>query len=65
VAEFGGNAAALTGALVSTLSLDFFLTKPYLSLALTGKHDVATFLELLACGLVAAALGARRAKPVS
>jgi K+-sensing histidine kinase KdpD len=62
VSEFGGRPAALFTALVSALSLDFFLTKPYLRLTIEGKHDVAAFFGLAACGLVAATLGARRAK---
>jgi K+-sensing histidine kinase KdpD len=60
VSEFGGRPAALATALVSALSLDFFLTKPYLRLTIQGKHDVTAFLGLAACGFVAAALGARR-----
>jgi K+-sensing histidine kinase KdpD len=60
VAELGGRPAALATALVSAMSLDFFLTKPYLKLTIEGKHDVTAFLGLAACGLVAAALGARR-----
>lgn len=60
VAEFGGRPAALATALVSALSLDFFLTQPYLRLTIQGKHDVTAFLGLAACGLVAAALGTRR-----
>jgi K+-sensing histidine kinase KdpD len=61
-AELGGYAAGFSAALVSTLSMDFFLTKPYLELTLIGKHDVSTFIGLLACGLVAAALGTRRVR---
>ena len=63
VAEFGGRPAALTTALVSALSLDFFLTRPYLRLTIQGKHDVTAFLGLAACGLVAAGLAARRRNP--
>jgi K+-sensing histidine kinase KdpD len=63
IAEFGGRPAAVTTALVSAMSLDFFLTKPYLRLTIQGKHDITAFLGLAACGLVAAALGARRARP--
>lgn len=60
VAEFGGLWAALTTALVSALSLDFFLTKPYMRLEISDKHDIIAFLGLAICGLVAATLGARR-----
>jgi K+-sensing histidine kinase KdpD len=62
VSEFGGRPAAVTTALVSALSLDFFLTKPYLRLTIQGKHDVTAFVGLAACGLVAAALGAHRTR---
>ena len=34
VAEFGGRWAAVATAMVSALSLDFFLTQPYLHLAI-------------------------------
>lgn len=63
IAEFGGRPAAVTTALVSAMSLDFFLTKPYLRLTIQGKHDITAFLGLAACGLVAATLGARRHRP--
>jgi K+-sensing histidine kinase KdpD len=61
-AEFGGRRAAIATALVSVLSLDFFLTKPYLRLTIEGKHDITAFLGLAACGLVAAYLGSRRGR---
>jgi hypothetical protein len=60
VAEMGGRGAGLLTALVSALSLDFFLTRPYLSLAMESKHDVVAFLGLAACGLIASALASRR-----
>jgi hypothetical protein len=60
VAEFGGRWAALATATCSALSLDFFLTQPYLSLRIEGKHDLIAFAGLTVCGLVAAALGSRR-----
>jgi hypothetical protein len=60
VAEFGGRAAAVATALVSALSLDFFLTRPYLRLSIEDNHDVIAFLGLAVCGLVAAALGSDR-----
>jgi len=60
IAELGGPRAAVGTALGSALSLDFFLTQPYLHLTIAGKHDVIAFLGLAACGLVAAAFSARR-----
>jgi K+-sensing histidine kinase KdpD len=60
VGELGGRAAAVATAACSALSLDFFLTKPYLSLKIEEKHDLIAFLGLALCGLVAAALGSRR-----
>ena len=42
------------------LSLDFFLTSPYLHLAIHDKDDVIAFLGLALCGLLAAALGSPR-----
>jgi K+-sensing histidine kinase KdpD len=58
VAEVGGRRAAVVTALSSALSLDFFLTEPYLKLTIAGKDDVLAFVGLTACGLVAAAFGA-------
>ena len=60
VAEFGGRRAAVATALCSALSLDFFLTQPYLTLEIAGKHDLIAFVGLAVCGLVAAGLGAER-----
>lgn len=65
VAEFGGRWAAVTTALASALSLDFFLTEPYLELAIAEKHDVIAFLGLAGCSLLAAALGSRRRERVA
>jgi K+-sensing histidine kinase KdpD len=62
VAEFGGRGAAVATALVSALSLDFFLTQPYLRLEIAGKHDIIAFLGLAACGLIAAAFRSRRSR---
>lgn len=59
MAELGGRAAAIATAAVSALSLDFFLTEPYLSLRIEGRHDLIAFLGLMLCGLVAAEMGAR------
>ena len=59
-AELGGRGPALVTALVSAMSLNFFLTEPYLTLAITKTDDVVAFFALAACGLIAAAFGSRR-----
>lgn len=64
VAEFGGAWPALATAVASTLSLDFFLTKPYLRLTIDAQHDVAACIGLAACGLLVACLRGRRDEPV-
>ncbi len=60
VAELGGRPAALVTAIVSAMSLNFFLTEPYLTLTITKPDDVIAFLALAVCGLIAAAFGKRR-----
>lgn len=60
VAEFGGRLPALLTALISAMSLNFFLTGPYLTLTMTKTDDTIAFIALAACGLIAAAFGARR-----
>jgi hypothetical protein len=60
VAELGGRGPALVTALVSAMSLNFFLTEPYLTLAISKVDDVVAFFALAACGLIAAAFGRRR-----
>src|SRR5262245_5514627 len=60
VAEFGGRVPAISTALVSALSLNFFLTEPYLTLAITKTDDIVAFVALIVCGLIAAAFGRRR-----
>jgi K+-sensing histidine kinase KdpD len=62
VAEWGGRAAALVTAVVAALSLNFFLTKPYLRLTIHGRDDIIAFVGLAACGLLAAALGSSRSR---
>jgi hypothetical protein len=57
VAAFGGRSAGVATALASALSLDFFLTRPYLSLRIQENHDLIAFAGLTVCGLVAASLG--------
>jgi K+-sensing histidine kinase KdpD len=64
VAEFGGRWAGVATATCSALSLNFFLTRPYLSLKIEGKHDIIAFCGLTVCGLVAAAFGSRRGEAV-
>ena len=60
VAELGGRIPALLTALMATISLDFFLTEPYLSLTMDKTDDVIAFVALAGCGLIAAAFGTRR-----
>jgi hypothetical protein len=43
VAELGGRPAALVTAVVSAMSLNFFLTEPYLTLAISKADDVIAF----------------------
>src|SRR4029079_14327922 len=62
MAEFGGRKAALMTAITSGLSLDFFLTKPYMRLTIAEKHDVIAFVGLAVCGLIAAACGSDRGR---
>ena len=65
VAAYGGRGAAVASALTSALSLDFFLTQPYLKLSIADKHDVIAFLGLTVCGLIAAAVGSQRSERVT
>ncbi len=65
VAEYGGRAAALATAVAAALSLDFFLTRPYLRLEIADKHDVIAFAGLAACGLIVAALGSQRGEQLA
>jgi hypothetical protein len=62
VAEVGGRAAGLAAALVSAMSLNFFLTRPYRSLTIEHADDIIAFLALAACGLIAASFGKRRVR---
>jgi K+-sensing histidine kinase KdpD len=64
VGEFGGRTAALVTAVAAALSLDFFLTEPYMRLSIASKHDVIACIGLAGCGILAASLAAgRRALP--
>src|SRR5262245_30842929 len=60
VGELGGRGAAIVTAACSALSLDFFLTRPYLRLSIEDKDDFIAFAGLALCGMVAAAIGSRR-----
>jgi K+-sensing histidine kinase KdpD len=60
VGEFGGRGAAVATAIAAALSLDFFLTEPYLRLSIASKHDVIACIGLAGCGILAASLAARR-----
>ena len=68
VAELGGTMPVVATALASALSLDFFLTHPYLTFAMSDKHDALAFTGLAVCGLTVAgfrSLRARRIPPPS
>src|ERR1700675_4862522 len=60
VAELGGRSAAVVTAVVSAMTLNFFLTEPYMSLQISKPDDVVAFGALAVCGLIAAAFGRRR-----
>lgn len=60
IGEFGGRTAAFATAVASALSLDFFLTVPYMRLSIDSKHDVIACLGLAGCGILAASLAAGR-----
>jgi two-component system, OmpR family, sensor histidine kinase KdpD len=62
VAELGGRFAAVVTAVVSAMTLNFFLTEPYMSLQINKADDVVAFGALAVCGLIAAAFGRRRAQ---
>ena len=62
LAELGGRPAALVTAVVSGMSLNFFLTEPYLNLTIEKRDDVIAFFALVGCGLIAAWFGKRRAE---
>lgn len=62
VAELGGRLAAFVTAVMSALSLNFFLTVPYLSLSIDAADDGIAFVALAGCGLIAATFGTRRAR---
>ena len=51
-AAVGGRGAGLLAAVIATISYDFFLTRPYLSLTIDSADDVETTIFLLAIGLL-------------
>jgi hypothetical protein len=51
-AVVGGRAAGALAALISALSFDFFLTRPYLSLTIDSADDIETTVILLVIGLI-------------
>jgi len=63
VGEFGGRTAAFATAVASTLSLDFFLTEPYMHLSVSSKNDLIACLGLAGCGILAASLASGRRAP--
>jgi K+-sensing histidine kinase KdpD len=58
-AVIGGRRAGIAGAVVATLSFDFFFTQPYLSLKMQHHNDVETTVILLVVALVVAEIGLR------
>jgi K+-sensing histidine kinase KdpD len=59
VASTGRRMAAVVAALVSALSFDFFLTRPYNSFRITRQADLITEILLLVLGLAVGELAAR------
>ncbi len=59
VASTGRRLAAAVAAIVSALSFDFFLTRPYLSFRITRHSDLITEILLVVVGLAVGELAAR------
>jgi hypothetical protein len=59
VASTGRRLAAVLAAMVSALSFDFFLTRPYYSFRISGHQDLITEILLLVVGLAVGELAAR------
>jgi hypothetical protein len=53
----GGRGPGLFAAVVATLSYDFFLTRPYLSMQIDSTDDIETTIILLVIGLVVGQIG--------
>jgi Domain of unknown function (DUF4118) len=58
-AIIGGRRAGALAAIVATLSFDFFLTRPYLSLKIETSNDLETAVTLLGVGLLVGAVASR------
>ena len=58
-AILGGRRAGAVAAVLATLSFDFFLTKPFLSMEVESSDDVETLLILLGVGLLVGAVASR------
>jgi K+-sensing histidine kinase KdpD len=58
-AIIGGRIAGVVSAVVAALSFNFVYTKPYGSLRIASKDDVATFVMLAVVALITAELGLR------
>ncbi len=65
IAEYGGRRAAFVTAVCSALSLDFFLTQPYMQLAIKSVHDVVAFAGLALCGSLVATFSSGRGAKAS
>lgn len=55
----GGRISGTVTAIVSALTFDFVFTQPYLSLRISSKDDVATFVAFLIVAIIAAEVGIR------
>src|SRR4051812_40391532 len=55
----GGRTAGAVAAIVATLSFDFFLTKPFVSMRIDSADDIETVLILLAVGLIVGEVASR------
>jgi two-component system sensor histidine kinase KdpD len=62
IAIAGGRQGAIVGALVASLSFDFFFTEPYLQLVIDDRHDLITALLLFVVGVATSELYAFRSR---
>ena len=58
--QVGGRRSGIVAAVVATMSLDFFHTRPYLSLKIAGRDDLITVGLLLVVGVVVGGLAVRQ-----